>query len=80
MQTRHTKLAFSILAVLALAKPLFSIVIVPPIVYFASLSIGTFLANSLIALAALAAVAGAANWKIFNKPFPAIVSACFSFA
>ncbi len=80
MQIKFTKHFLSILAITIFANLAYPIVIVPPIVYFASLSIGAFLANSLIALFALAAVAGAANWKIFNKPFPHIISAGFGFA
>jgi len=66
--------------ILLLAGSAYPIVIVPPMVYFASISIAGFLANALISLGALAAVAGVANWKLFNSPMPAIISTIFGVA
>lgn len=68
------------LFMLLLAGSPSAVVIVPPIIYFASISIAGFLANALISLGALAAVAGVANWKLFNSPAPAIISALFGIA
>lgn len=68
------------LFVVLLAGSPSAVVILPPIVYFASISIASFLANALISLGALAAVAGVANWKLFNSPASAIISALFGIA
>lgn len=68
------------LFVLLLAGSPGAVVIVPPMVYFASISIAGFLANALISLGALAAVAGVANWKLFNSSASGIISALFGIA
>ncbi len=55
-----------------------AIVIVPPVVYFATLSIATFISNSIIALLALLAVSGIVNKKVFGKKISELFSAFFS--
>jgi len=79
MRTEKSMGIFS-LFILSLIGSASAIVIVPPMVYFASISIAGFLANALISLGALAAVAGVANWKLFNSPMSAIISAIFGAA
>ncbi len=55
-----------------------AVVIVPPVVYFVTLSIATFLSNVLIALLAIIAVSGFANKKFFGKKVSELFSYFFS--
>ncbi|GEM_PF-2391265 len=50
-----------------------AIVVVPPVIYFVTLSIATFLANALIGLLAIVAVSGIANKKFFGKKLSELV-------
>ncbi|MBM3228925.1 hypothetical protein FJZ26_00685 [Candidatus Parvarchaeota archaeon] len=78
-QDRHPYFTFFLLLAVCLVQLSNSVVILPPVVYFASLSLAGFLANSLIALAGIAAVFGAANWRLFGKPFPTVLSSLLGF-
>lgn len=55
-----------------------AIVIVPPAIYFVTLSVATFIANSIIGLLALVAVSGLAGKKFFGKKLSELFSYFFA--